>query len=214
VDVYRKDWNQALTDLNASFLDDTGSLDLGVYHAFGTGSGDTQNVLNDPDIFVHPAVVAQAEKQADGKLDDRVVRKVKDAPEERKWQDVSSKYVFAHYPTATSPLPIIRNEELILLRAEAHIGLGTPADEKAALDDLNLIRARSGKLAALAEDLSGQALVNALLNERRYSLLFEGGHRWIDMRRYDKLNELPLDAAGHRVHERFPIPIAETDARQ
>jgi starch-binding outer membrane protein, SusD/RagB family len=214
VDVYRQDWNQALADLDESFLDDTKSLDLGVYHAFGTGSGDTQNVLNDPDIFVHPGVVADAEKQADGKLDDRVLRKVKDAPEERKWQDVSSKYVFAHYPTATSPLPIIRNEELILLRAEAHIGLGTEADRTAAMADLNLIRQRSGKLAPISEVLAGNALVNELLKERRYSLLFEGGHRWIDMRRYNKLNELPLDAAGHRVHERFPIPLAEMDARQ
>lgn len=214
VDVYRKDWNQALTDLGASFIDDTKSLDLGVYHAFGTGSGDAQNQLNDPDIFVHPGVVADAEKQADGSLDDRVQRKVKDADEERKWQDVSSKYVFAHYPNATSPLPIIRNEELILLRAEAHIGLDTEPDRAAAMADLNLIRERSGKLAPIGEVLSGENIVNELLTQRRYSLLFEGGHRWIDMRRYNKLDELPLDAPGHHVHERFPIPIAETDARQ
>jgi hypothetical protein len=211
VDVYRQDWNQALLDLDESFIDDDGSLDLGVYHAFGTGSGDTQNGLNDPDIFVHPAVVADAEKQADGKLDDRVLRKVKDAKEERKWQDVSSKHVFAHYPNATSPLPIIRNEELILLRAEANIGLG---NNEAAMDDLNLIRQRSGKLPEISEVLAGDAIVNELLKERRYSLLFEGGHRWIDMRRYNKLSELPLDATGHRVHERFPIPLAEMDARK
>lgn len=224
VDVYRKDWNQALTDLQASFIDDTKSLDLGVFHAFGTGSGDAQNQLNDPDIFVHPRVVADAEHQVDDpattdvdestKLDDRVLRKVKDAAEERQWQDVSSKYVFAHYPSATSPLPIIRNEELILLRAEAHIGLGTNADYQAAMADLNLIRERSGKLVRIDETLAGDAIVKELLNQRRYSLLFEGGHRWIDMRRYDKLNELPLDATGHRVHERFPLPIAETDARK
>ncbi|HEX8818706.1 MAG TPA: RagB/SusD family nutrient uptake outer membrane protein [Archangium sp.] len=220
VDVYREDWNQALTDLSESFINDTGSLDTGVYHAFGTGSGDAQNQLNDPDLFVHPAVLADAEKQVDDpattenestKLDDRVVRKVKAAKEERKWQDVSSSHVFAHYPVATSALPIIRNEELILLRAEANLGLGNTST---AMADLNRIRVRSGKLAALPENLSADLIVDELLEQRRYSLLFEGGHRWIDMRRYNKLNELPLDAAGHRVHAAFPIPIAETDARK
>jgi hypothetical protein len=55
--------------------------------------------------------------------------------------------------------------------------------------------------------------VDTLLYERRYSLLFEGGHRWIDMRRYNRLSQLPKDLPGHTVHERFPIPKVETDAR-
>jgi hypothetical protein len=45
------------------------------------------------------------------------------------------------------------------------------------------------------------------------SLLFEGGHRWIDMRRYDRLDLLPLDDDDHAVHPVFPIPTAERDAR-
>ncbi|MGZ3459192.1 MAG: RagB/SusD family nutrient uptake outer membrane protein, partial [Archangium sp.] len=155
--------------------------------------------------------LSNTEKQSDGTLDDRVQRKVKDAKEERTWQGVSSSYAFAQYPAATSPLPIIRNEELILLRAEAHIGLGQNAE---AMDDLNVIRTRSGKLASIPEVLSGTTIVDELLKQRRYSLLFEGGHRWIDMRRYNKLNELPIDAPGQSVHAAFPIPIGETDARQ
>ena len=45
-------------------------------------------------------------------------------------------------------------------------------------------------------------------------LLFEGGHRWIDARRYGKLGTLPIDLPGQRVQTAFPIPTAETDARR
>jgi hypothetical protein len=54
--------------------------------------------------------------------------------------------------------------------------------------------------------------MHALLYERRYSLLFEGGHRWIDSRRLGKLADLPLD--GGFIHTDMPIPTAETDPRK
>ncbi len=38
---------------------------------------------------------------------------------------------------------------------------------------------------------------------------FFTGHRWIDMRRYNKLGELPLDRAGDNVFDKFPIPFTE-----
>jgi hypothetical protein len=129
----------------------------------------------------------------------------------RTYQGLSSKYAFTLYSSNTSPLPIIRNEELILLRAEAHIGL---SNFPAAADDLNFIRTTSGGLPARTDLTTREVLIDELLKQRRYSLLFEGGHRWIDMRRYNKLNELPVDLEGHQRHERFPIPLSETDARQ
>ena len=39
----------------------------------------------------------------------------------------SSGYAFTAYPNSDSPIPIIRNEELILPRAEANIGLALAA---------------------------------------------------------------------------------------
>ncbi|HSM17091.1 MAG TPA: hypothetical protein VK845_08885, partial [Gemmatimonadales bacterium] len=56
-------------------------------------------------------------------------------------------------------------------------------------------------------------LLDELLYNKRYSLLFEGGHRWIDLRRYGKLGELPRDLPTHTVFDRYPFPIAECDAR-
>src|SRR6185369_10945415 len=43
VAIYRKQWDAALTDLGESFLVLNGAFDLGVYDAFGTGSGDQLN---------------------------------------------------------------------------------------------------------------------------------------------------------------------------
>jgi starch-binding outer membrane protein, SusD/RagB family len=208
-EAYRQNWSGVLAALNESFLDTDGPLTLGVYYAFGAGSGDTTNSLTSPNIFAHPSIVPDADRKANGAVDDRVTRKIKEVPS-RTYQGLSSKYMFTMYETNTAPVPIIRNEELILLRAEAHIGQENFA---AAAEDLNFIRATSGGLEARA-DLDASNIVDELLKQRRYSLLFEGGHRWIDMRRYGKLNELPLDAAGHKVHDMFPIPAAETDARR
>ena len=56
--------------------------------------------------------------------------------------------------------------------------------------------------------------IDALLYERRYSLLYEWGHRWIDMRRYGRLNQLAIDRPGDLVYTTFPIPTDEVLARQ
>ena len=52
-------------------------------------------------------------------------------------------------------------------------------------------------------------LVAEILYNRRYSLFAEGGHRWIDARRFGILNTLPIDRAGDGTFEQFPIPLTE-----
>jgi len=52
------------------------------------------------------------------------------------------------------------------------------------------------------------ALINEILKQRLYSLYGEG-HRWIDMRRYDRLAQLPIDRAGDDVWKEFPRPATE-----
>jgi hypothetical protein len=58
------------------------------------------------------------------------------------------------------------------------------------------------------------AALTQLLYEKRYSLLWVGGHRWIDLRRYDRLGTLPLDLPVHTVNDRYPIPGDEQLARK
>jgi starch-binding outer membrane protein, SusD/RagB family len=215
--VYQENWQAALQALSESFVDRTKPMSLGVYIAFGTGSGDTSNGLTSPNLFAHPSIVTDAERKPDCTddaaqpfkcLDDRVKNKIK-VVESRSYQGLTSNLMFTMYSTNSSPLAIIRNEDLLLLRAEANIRLSNyPAAEV----DINHVRAVSGGLPPVS--LVGENGVDVLLKERRYSLLYEGGHRWIDMRRYERLDALPKDKPDHTVHPRFPIPVAEADARQ
>ena len=41
--------------------------------------------------------------------------------------------------------------------------------------------------------------------------LFGEGHRWVDMRRHDRLNEIPTDRDGDVVHVQFPTPVLDVD---
>ena len=90
-----------------------------------------------------------------------------------------------------------------MLRAEANIGLGNFSTAEA---DMNIVRNAAG-----LSDLTGTDVgngVDRLLHERRYSLFIEG-HRWVDMRRYGRLNQLPLDRTGDVVVESQPVPLDE-----
>jgi hypothetical protein len=212
VDVYRQNWARALVDLGASFLNPAGSLDLGVYHSFSTGSGDVTNSLNAnvAENFAHPQLRDSAQLQPGGARDLRFLSKTRTRTVQTT-DSLTSDLGWTRYPDPSTPIPIIRNEELILLRAEANIQLNNLGP---ALTDINLVRTTSGGLAALPAFADQAAAINALLYERRYSLLFEWGHRWVDMRRYNRLNQLSIDRPGDVVYPTFPIPTDEVLARQ
>ncbi|MBI4419938.1 MAG: RagB/SusD family nutrient uptake outer membrane protein [Gemmatimonadetes bacterium] len=115
------------------------------------------------------------------------------------------------YDSPNAAIPIIRNEELILVRAEARWNTGDPAG---ALADINFVRTTSGGLPSLAGFASATAFVDELLYNRRYSMIWEGGHRWIDMRRYDRLAQLPRALARHKIFPYLPLPLSECTPRQ
>ena len=52
------------------------------------------------------------------------------------------------------------------------------------------------------------SLITEILRQRRYSLFGEG-HRWVDLRRYNRLNELPIDRPDDDVWTKFPRPANE-----
>ena len=210
-------WAQALQALTESFITTPASLadlNIGVYNVFSTTPGDAlngQNISVIPTWFAHASAFTDAQTQPSGAPDARVTRKVavlnpsKAAPGTN--NGIPATAYFIMYPTNISPVPIIRNEELLLLRAEANLQSGNAG---AALADINTVRTISGGLAALGS--LGADPVGTLLYERRYSLLWEG-HRWNDMRRYGRLNQLPLDLPSHFVAKVMPIPKQECDAR-
>ena len=213
VEAYRGNYATVLTALNGSFLDTNAALTLGAYHSYSTGSGDTPNALFDPTgraILAHPSIVTDAESKPNGTLDARVLAKVVQLPETHTVQGISTDWVFSIYNSNTAPIPIIRNEELILLRAEARF---FTSDAVGALSDINFIRTTSGGLAPRGPFTSTADFVAELVKQRRYSLLFEGGHRWIDARRFGLLTTLPKALPAHSIMSRFPFPEAECLAR-
>ncbi|MGH7458138.1 MAG: RagB/SusD family nutrient uptake outer membrane protein [Longimicrobiaceae bacterium] len=209
VDVYTANYEAALQSLEGSFINTATSLDRGVYHTYGTGSGETPNNLIAATIRAHPSLETNAQDQPGGQPDQRLQDKVAEV-ELRTQLGVGSDLGFTVYPSNTAPVPVVSNEELILLRAEAR---WFTDDAAGALQDLNLIRQQAGGLAPIGTPGSDDAFITALLYERTYSLLFEG-HRWLDYRRFGRLGSLPLDQPTHTVQTAFPIPEAEQLARQ
>ena len=214
VDVYLGNDLAALTSLGASFIDPTGDMRLGVFYNYGVGSGDQVNDLFDPSeliILAHPSIETDAQLQTDAvTLDQRFVDKIVSVATvgDQGGLGLSSDLAFNLYTSATTGIPIIRNEELILLRAEANLRLGNFG---LASDDLNILRGAAGLVDIDLAAMTPTQRIDELLYNRRYSLLFEG-HRWIDMRRYGRLSDLLLKSEL-RVHARFPFPVSECDAR-
>ena len=206
VALYQKDYSAALTALGGSFIDPAGDLATGVYHVYSTGLGDqTNNVFETPDAsFIkwmgHPTHETDADPG-----DTRFSSKVLIRSSEITFDALTTSLGITITSSVTDPLPIIRNEELILLRAEANIGLG---NFSTAETDINIIRAAAGL--ADSPTLDATNALDQLLHEKRYSLFLEG-YRWVDMRLYDKLGELPLDRPGDVVIVNFPEPETESE---
>jgi len=207
VAVYQQDYATALTALAGSFISTSAPLTLGAYDVYSTNPGDALNTLYDPgatQYFAHPSFVTDAQTRADGSPDLRVAEKV-EVVSPHTLEGVTSDLHIIVYNSPTAPIPIIRNAELILLRAEANIGLGNSA---AAIPDINVVRVEDGGLAPIDNTFTG-SLLDEVLYEKRYSLFWEGGHRWIDWRLYGKLLELPRDLPTFKIISRFPLPQAE-----
>lgn len=204
VAVYTDDWTTALDALDDSFLDTGQPLDYGAYHVFTTQSGDEANPLNRPDfLYAHPRLLAEAQLQSSGDPDRRSQAKLRTV-ESLTVSGVTSDVQFTLYDTPTASLPWVKNEELILLRAEANIGL---EQYGAAETDINFIRENSGGLDPVT--ITADSALDELLYNKRYSLMWEYGHTWIDLRHYGRLDELPTDNGDPYVTDAMPIPTNE-----
>lgn len=212
VAAYQKKYDVALTALMESFIDDTATtqagLDVGVYYSYSTGAGDTTNALTNPNIYVHPSIETDAMKNG-ATVDKRFTAKVKMAAKPGSAQGLTSMLAFTLYADPSAPVTLIDNEELILLRAEAKFFTN---DVPGAVADLNIVRTVAGGLAALTGTPTEAQFITDLLYEREFSLLFEG-HRWIDWRRFGRIDMLPKDKPDHVINVRYPIPLAECNAR-
>lgn len=219
-------YTAALADLSASFItNDPADFAAGAYFDFSNAAGDAPNGLSEPlnavTFFAHPSDTADAQLQPGGAKDQRVLAKIAPALVRQVLggiPEIPGELKFTVYFTGGSadperPIPIIRDEELVLLRAEAQWFTGQKLQ---ALADIDLVRQNAGALApttltVLSPDV---AFVTELLYNRRYSLLWEQGTRWIDARRFNRLGDIPEEPpTGGNVAKVMPVPDPECNAR-
>ena len=217
-------YTAALTALGQSFLS-TAPADFqkAANHDFSTAPGDQTNDLSEPldgsTMFALTDDTTDAETQAGGARDQRALNKIAPAEAVQILGGISipgelkfTMYLSNGSADASHPIPIIKDEELLLLRAEASWFTGAKAQ---AIVDLDNVRQNSGLLPPTTVTIASTnaAFIAALLYERRYSLLWEQGTRWIDARRFGLLATIPADVTNGNVPEVMPVPITECQAR-
>ena len=203
----------AITELTTALGAGPGAVpssqfNTGAYYVFVPGgSENTPNTISDSKIGLNPLV--QDSVQAGDTRASKIVPRTALAGF---GLSTTITYVFAVASTANQshPLAILRDEELVLLRAQAEIEAGQFAN---AVLDVNSVRTSYGLTAtAFATQAAGRT---AVLYEKRYSLLFEGPQRFDDLREYKELN-----ATFHRpetstdpFNAALPLPRPELNAR-
>lgn len=118
------------------------------------------------------------------------------------------KYRLAEDGEPSTPyLAVLRLAEVFLIRAEAKVYIN---DFSGARSDLDRLRRRAGIGYAVA--MNRETLLKAIEQERRVELFTEWGHRWLDLKRYDKAREVMAAAALEKgaawmdYKQLFPIP--------
>ena len=195
--IYAEDWQgalEALSDAEPFFELAAGEsvMNKGAYLSYGNPPDvfnplfTPRNASPDNIMVVHPSVI---EDTLAGDL--RIDRKffLRDNPINNANVPEDAAYQDNRYEGVESPISMIRNEELILIYAEASVQLGGSTNISNAEDAINLVR-NTWQLTDYSGGLTVQELIDEILLQRRYSLWAEFGHRWIDMRRYDRLAEI------------------------
>jgi starch-binding outer membrane protein, SusD/RagB family len=201
--------------LNASFMvQDSTQLDLGPQHTYSTSTGDATNSLFDTDTSgttyrVNPRVRAEADVG-----DNRVARKTAVSSTVTVSGETSN-LVFTLYLSPTTPTKILTNKELLLLQAEVNWGLGNYAT---ALLEADFIRQHDGKLTTDTTTAAAAGVLNRILYEKRYSLLWQSADRFLDARQFGKLNgsNPPAGVGLERTYAplyNWPLPANEQNAR-
>jgi hypothetical protein len=111
-------------------------------------------------------------------------------------------------------MKIITDKELILLKAEVLWGQNNLSG---ALIQSNFIRVNDGGLSNVSPS-GASAVLDEILKQKRYSLLWESPDRWLDSRLFGKLNgSAPPAGVGQERDfdplQNFPIPFNESSAR-
>ena len=204
VALYAEDYAAAASAISSSFMDmnvDAASSDkmfTGPVHYYGTPPDATNPLFAPFDqatariLIAHPSWIEDA-LPGDARLD-KVKKLVNFLQTNPGLRDANGdllvgEYQDVRYPTQTDNIPFIRNEELILISAELSARAGNAGN---AVDAINVVRNTWG-VGDYTGGTSQDELLDEILYQRRYSLWNEAGHRWVDLRRTDRLNAQYVD---------------------
>jgi hypothetical protein len=203
----------AITELTAALGAGPGAVPAshfswGPYYTFvAGGSENTPNTISDSKVRLNPKIQDSIQVG-----DTRASKIVPTTTLTGFGLSSSITYVGALASTTNqnAPLGILRDEELVLLRAQAEIESGQLAN---AILDVNSVRTNYGLApTTFATVAAGRS---AVLYEKRYSLLFEGPQRADDLREYKMLNAAfrAPETATDPFNAALPIPRGELNAR-
>lgn len=120
------------------------------------------------------------------------------------------------YKSATNGAPVteylmmLRLSEQYLIRAEARVQQNNFTGAKS---DLNVVRMRSELANTAADDKA--SLQTAILHERQVELFTEWGHRWLDLKRTNAINDVMTTVtpqkggAWETTDQLYPLPLYE-----
>lgn len=215
ISAYQGDYSAVLTHLGNSFFDLAGSINTGNSYVFENSGNDIANpVFFAQNSSAAGARIAHPTFFTDAEVGDFRLNKISIRDEPLTFDGLVGSYDFWVYKSNGDPIPIIRNEELILLYAEANM----VTNPSLAVNAINKVR-NDANIGNYSGGTSESELLEEILTQRRYSLYGEG-HRWIDLRRFDKLSELPIDRPesvddegnlieADDVWVQFPRPLTE-----
>tara|TARA_R110002051_G_scaffold323103_2_gene415662 strand:+ start:302 stop:1711 length:1410 start_codon:yes stop_codon:yes gene_type:complete len=220
--LYTEDWQNAAQEASLIIQNTNYQLGFGVENLFLAGS--------------NSAILQIAQQEGTGGYANTfVIRSIADAEQrypisdnllnafepgdERfvHWVGKKGIYYFPHkykkvpYQSSTQNLPseefaLFRLAEQFLIRAEARAQQG---DISGAQTDLNRIRNR-----AFLRNTSASTtpdILAAIAQEKRIEFFVEGGHRWFDLKRTGKANDVmsPLKSDWQATDVLFPVPVQE-----
>lgn len=126
------------------------------------------------------------------------------------------KYRVQSSATITERTIVLRLSEQYLIRAEVRALQGNLAG---AISDLDVIRKRAG-LALISDTdptITKSALLDKIMHERQVELFAEWGHRWMDIKRSSKVDEIMTPVCQEKgstwisFKALWPIPQSETE---
>lgn len=220
--------------IHATFLYDPAALTpptagnftdpLAVYHSFSSTSGDVDNpvtfaVGQTTTVFVLDTVADEIAAGGDKRALKLIVNSAAPNSEAGPVANAlaSKAMTLGAYQSASSPVPIIRNEELVLIEAQIQLGLGNLAG---AVASINAVRTNVGGVAVYAGPMTYVAVRDQLLHELRASNIGEpGGERIMATRNYGLQKALtttwdPIPSDTTDTHATvLPIPIQESGPR-